>query len=148
VAGFSLHNELRNRHENTPPLTWDPVIAAAAQEWADYLAFSNNCQLEHNRNDNYGENLAYNNPSLEHAVDLWYTPEKAIYDSYLRNGDGHRFYMDTGHYTQVVWVGTERVGCGVQQCNSGNRSGRVWVCQYASPGNVNNRFPENVMPLK
>ena len=36
-----------------------------------------------------------------------------------------------GHYTQIVWRDTRRVGCGAA------RTGRteVWVCNYDPPGN-------------
>ena len=41
-------------------------------------------------------------------------------------------WSDVGHYTQMVWKGTTRLGCAV-------RKGRKWdflVCRYSPPGNV------------
>lgn len=38
-----------------------------------------------------------------------------------------------GHYTQVVWRDSERLGCGVGDCTGG---GEIWVCNYDPPGNV------------
>ncbi len=42
-----------------------------------------------------------------------------------------------GHYTQLVWRDTERVGCGVANCNNvdGFGAGNLWVCNYDPPGN-------------
>jgi pathogenesis-related protein 1 len=38
-----------------------------------------------------------------------------------------------GHYTQVVWKNTTRVGCAVAVCEESSE--QVWVCQYQTPGN-------------
>ena len=38
-----------------------------------------------------------------------------------------------GHYTQIIWATTERLGCGFASCTSFSGfsgSGDVWVCQY------------------
>uniref|UniRef100_A0A1I8GPZ2 SCP domain-containing protein n=1 Tax=Macrostomum lignano TaxID=282301 RepID=A0A1I8GPZ2_9PLAT len=43
-----------------------------------------------------------------------------------------------GHYTQVVWAKTTRVGCGVARCG---RYPYHVVCNYATGGNFNNEFP-------
>lgn len=40
---------------------------------------------------------------------------------------------------QMVWVGSERLGCGVAPSCS------LWVCHYDPPGNVVGRFPANVL---
>jgi hypothetical protein len=38
----------------------------------------------------------------------------------------------TGHFTQLVWVGTTRAGCGFNaRCTMA-----TYVCQYAPAGNV------------
>jgi hypothetical protein len=50
--------------------------------------------------------------------------------------------MQTGHFTQLVWVGTQRLGCGVAQCADMD----VWVCRYDPPGNVQGRYQDNVLP--
>jgi hypothetical protein len=41
-------------------------------------------------------------------------------------------WSDVGHYTQMIWRSTAKVGCAI-------RSGGSWdvlVCRYAPPGNV------------
>ncbi|MBT3220365.1 MAG: hypothetical protein HN348_14865 [Proteobacteria bacterium] len=38
-----------------------------------------------------------------------------------------------GHYTQLVWSSTERVGCAFDNCADGSE---IWMCTYDPPGNV------------
>jgi pathogenesis-related protein 1 len=42
-----------------------------------------------------------------------------------------------GHYTQIVWAGTQEVGCAVAR--GGRRE--VWVCNYDPPGNWAGKRP-------
>ena len=67
-----------------------------------------------------GENLAVGYGSVDAATQAWYD-EISLFD---QNNGG--FGMSTGHYTQVVWAGTERLGCAEASC--GSRS--VQVCHY------------------
>ena len=70
-------------------------------------------------------------------VKMWYD-EVSMY-----NFNKPGFGMDTGHFTQVVWKATTRVGCGIAMSNNG----KVYaVCQYTPPGNYNNEFKLNVLP--
>ena len=62
----------------------------------------------HDMNHSFGENLAMStNPNRadDYATVNWYD-EIIDYDY---NNPG--FSMATGHFTQVVWVGTKKVGC-------------------------------------
>ena len=113
-----------------------------AQEWADKLAAEN---LFHHRPDPmYGENI-YSSWSSDpmakiqgkDAVDSWY---KEI--EQYRAGEEPRS-MKTGHFTQVVWAGSCRLGVGVAR-----REGKVVVvANYDPPGNYRGRYRENVPPL-
>lgn len=48
--------------------------------------------------------------------------------------------MATGHFTQVVWKATKRLGCG--------QAGKFVVCNYYPAGNVQGQFRDNVAPAK
>ena len=63
--------------------------------------------------------------------------ERAGYD--FRGG---AFSMETGHFTQVVWKGTQRLGCASATC----ARMQVWVCNYDPPGNMQGDFQRNVGP--
>lgn len=135
-ALLDAHNRRRAEH-CAPPLAWSSELAAHAQAWADSLR-ARGCAFEHSRSD-YGENLAGGTSGTldgEAVTDMWYR-ESAQYD--YRRG---RFSMRTGHFTQLVWTATQRVGCGVTQCNGMD----VWVCNYDPPGNVEGAYRENVRP--
>ena len=132
---LAIHSAHRAKH-CAPPLAWSADVARAAQGWADRLA--SDCSFSHS-GSRYGENLWAGSDgafSTRHVVDSWYG-EAAKYD-FKRPG----FSMQTGHFTQVVWVGTKRLGCGTATC----KGNRIWVCNYDPPGNVEGQFKENVLP--
>ena len=116
-----------------PPLTWDSGIAATAQAYAE------NCVFEHSGADGLGENLAANAGSVvspASVVERW-VAEVDFYD-YEANSCASGEMC--GHYTQVVWAETLRLGCGYKQCTTnspfeGFDTWDNWVCNYAPPGN-------------
>jgi uncharacterized protein YkwD len=132
---LNAHNEHRARH-CAPPLAWSTDVARVAQSWADRLA--RDCSFQHS-GSKYGENLWVGTDgafSSRQVVGAWYG-EVAKYD-FKRPG----FSMDTGHFTQLVWVATKRLGCGTATC----KGNRIWVCNYDPPGNVEGQYRENVLP--
>lgn len=134
-AIVAAHDARRAEH-CAPPLAWSEELAGVAQAWADRIA-SQGCALQHSSGP-YGENLAAGTAgtlSPEAVVEMWYG-ESSRYR--YRNA---RFSMQTGHFTQVVWVGTERVGCGATTCDGLD----VFVCNYDPPGNVEGGFAQNVL---
>jgi len=123
---LTAHNAVRVRVK-VPPLTWSDLLAARAQEWADTLLARH--QFVHRPNSAYGESLFEINgaPATPvQVVEAW-AAESRDYD-YSSN----RCRGTCGHYTQIVWRKTRRLGCGVAR-----RNGReVWVCNYDPPGNI------------
>ena len=45
-----------------------------------------------------------------------------------------------GHYTQVVWATSTKLGCGVSTC-AGLTYGHTIVCDYAPGGNISGQRP-------
>ncbi|XP_030443261.2 pathogenesis-related protein PR-1-like [Syzygium oleosum] len=112
-----------------PPLAWDLRLASYADWWAGQR--QRDCALMHS-NGPYGENIFWGsgtgwNPGQ--AVAAWVS-ERRWYD-YRSNGCA-RGQM-CGHYTQIVWRSTRRVGCAVEVCLNGG--GTFMVCEYDPPGN-------------
>jgi uncharacterized protein YkwD len=135
VSLLNAHNQVRAKH-CAKPLAWSAELAAVAQKWADTLK-ANNCAFEHSQTQ-YGENLAGGTPGASDGAAttaMWYD-EVAQYNF----GKGG-FSMDTGHFTQVVWQATERVGCAKVTCSMD-----IWVCNYDPPGNYEGQFQANVKP--
>jgi pathogenesis-related protein 1 len=117
-----------------PPLTWDPALAEVAQLYAE------ECVFEHSGAPNLGENLYANTgTSTPDAVVGGWVSEVADYD-YDSNSCAPDSQFGCGHYTQVVWADTLRVGCGVANCSTNSPFGssstwQHWVCNYDPPGN-------------
>ena len=117
------------------PLVWSSELAAIAQSYAD------KCVFEHSRGGKLGENLyagSGGDASGPGVVDDW-ASESAAYN--FANDECAKG-KQCGHYTQVVWRGTQRVGCGAAQCKVGSPFGDTndgawqnWVCNYDPPGN-------------
>jgi hypothetical protein len=73
------------------------------------------------------------------AVDAW-ASEKAYYD-YATNGKKAGYENKAiGHYTQLAWQKTTRVGC-AKVLSKTDIGGEWVVCRYAVQGNFNNQKP-------
>jgi hypothetical protein len=116
-----------------PPLSWDDGVAATAQAYADQ------CMFQHSGGQ-YGENIfaASNDASGADVVKSW-VDEKQNYD-YASNSCAAGKVC--GHYTQVVWAKSLRLGCGKTACTQnspfGSFNGGKWtfvVCNYDPAGN-------------
>ena len=132
---LTTHNKLRAIHQ-APPLKWDDSLRIYAEHHA------RTCHFAHSATP-YGENLAAGYPSVAAAINAWYI-ENAQY-SYKHSEYTH----DTGHFTQLVWASSKKVGCGYVTCNGENGTpGKYLVCEYSPAGNVTNNgyFKRNVLP--
>ncbi|CAJ1055613.1 glioma pathogenesis-related protein 1 [Xyrichtys novacula] len=144
------HN--RARSAVSPPasnmeyMTWDEDLAIIAKGWAENCVFEHNPRRSESTATSVGENIwtGYPPSSFETAgaIHSW-DNEKEFYD-YANN----RCSKVCGHYTQVVWASSNKVGCaahlcpnGVQESGFGAKAGVIFVCNYAPSGNVNRRRP-------
>jgi pathogenesis-related protein 1 len=113
--------------EPLPPVSWSDEVAITSQEWANHLRDTMDCGLQHANGTGYGENLAAgSNVGAQRAVDMW-ADEK---ENYVYSPE-YDFSGDTGHYTQIVWRKSIRIGCASAQCGGSS----VVVCRYDPPGN-------------
>lgn len=133
------HNRVR-RDVGVGPVTWSKKIAAFAQKWADNLVKSG-CRMKHRPRSGkwkqkYGENIfmgtkGYYGPA--DAVIAWESEKKFYHGQMLDRSN----WYDSGHYTQIVWHTTKKIGCARSECN-GNI---IIVCNYDPPGNFLGRKP-------
>jgi pathogenesis-related protein 1 len=130
------HNQVR-REVGVGAVTWDPGIAAFAQEWADKIASSGDFKHRPRSQQKYGENLAGNSSVLAGAK-MWYG-EKPKYRAGTAFNSG---MMDAAHYTQMVWRGSTRIGAGKAVIQKGRYKGlTVLVCNYSPAGNMIGQKP-------
>lgn len=151
-----MHNDLRQKY-GVGPLVWDDSLAAMAKKWADV------CYWGHWRDEQKtkaklgsdwfapaklaGENLTVWNGATpgktpgEHGVQAW-IDEEPFFNCATGECDGGV----CGHYTQMIWNDTGKVGCALRTCSSldprswdtqllGKNNVKYLVCQYDPPGN-------------
>jgi len=142
---LTKHNFFRRKHRDTPDLVWDNDLARGAQQYADYLKNTNKWEHSKDLSAQLGENLAKSSGyplagACDRAITNWYN------EINMYNYGSPGFGMNTGHFTQVVWKSTTKVGVGIAT------NGRtIWVVgRYSPSGNMNmpGYFARNVKPLK
>ncbi|XP_007125871.1 GLIPR1-like protein 1 [Physeter macrocephalus] len=142
------HNEARGRVQPTAAsmkhMSWDEGLAKTAKAWANKCKFGHNPCLSkshqcHPTFQFVGENIWLGALIIftpKSAVDFWYN-ETEFYDF------NHLSCSKTcGHYTQVVWANSYKVGCAITICPKLGRSDTaIFVCDYGPTGNYPNMPP-------
>ncbi|RZF32315.1 hypothetical protein LSTR_LSTR001779 [Laodelphax striatellus] len=156
----NTHNKLRatvalGQLQRQPPaqnmqkMTWDDQLASRAQYWAEQHMFKH----DRDRDKNIGQNLyivMFGGPhsnkrqhNFTEAITDWY--EEHVHYTYkqLERGDSADRRTQTGHYTQVVWANTDKVGCGFASFyqTEMKQDQILYVCNYAPSGNYEEEYP-------
>jgi hypothetical protein len=134
---LAAHN-LERARLGIAPLIWDDGLARDAARWAETLASRN--AFEHAPQNKQGENLWTGTAARyapEEMVGSW-IEERALF----RHGPLPRVsttgrFEDVGHYTQLIWAKTQRLGCAIAR----NAEDDVLVCRYHPAGNVMGQWP-------
>ena len=159
------HNELRNQIASgllTPPkfslasnmveLVWDERLGRLAQTFADKAIFAHNPSRVIPELPGYiGENIYWssfygttNKFDVKSAINSWFSEHKDFNLSnlvFMQNG------KQIGHFTQVAWATTKRVGCGLKTVLKGNNYQNYFVCDYHTGGNfLGQKIYENGVP--
>ncbi|OXU22695.1 hypothetical protein TSAR_015781, partial [Trichomalopsis sarcophagae] len=146
------HNTLRALH-NSPDLVIDIKLNDFAQDWA--LTLAGKDIFEHRKENNYGENLyvGYNSDpewklDPQVPVQSWLDTTPRRYDeisAYKFGEPRPKNIAAVGHFTQLVWKGSEKLGVG----RAVSKTGKVYVvCNYEPAGNVVGQFANNVTAPK
>lgn len=118
------------------PLVWDRALAAAADAYAAELAATD--EWGHSRDDQrrgQGENLWMGTRGFfaaEKMIADWASEKTMFRPGTFPDVSSTGSWHDVGHYTQMVWPTTQKLGCAV-------RSSARWdylVCRYSALGNV------------
>jgi len=132
---------------NMMELEWDDELAKIAQGWANQCNYSHDdCRLTSDGcYSGVGQNIAIRgdtrsnqNKDWEEVIGAWYGEVKyysssnvgAFTSLYGRGGEA------IGHFTQVVWANTHKVGCGYVKFYDGRFYNHYYVCNYARAGNM------------
>jgi pathogenesis-related protein 1 len=146
---LDAHNRERSAVGVNSNLVWDETIAKDAQSYADELAISGVWGHDPKNasgytNGSYGENLytSTEKVTLAFATDEWADEEQ--YYTYGEIGDASTCVAGEmcGHYTQIIWKNTSRVGCAMSKYKTGQyKNWYLIVCKYQTPGNYVGQTP-------
>jgi len=154
TAIVNKHNELRQKVASggeergnpgpqppavhMPNLEWDDELATVAQRWTNQCNFRHDACRDVDRYQ-VGQNLAKMSSSgeitsdVEGLIQLWYDEV----DKFDKNKvSKYEFDVNTGHYTQVIWAGTTKIGCGrIIYKESNGWTSEYLACNYGPSGN-------------
>jgi hypothetical protein len=143
AAGFparivAAHNAERAR-AGVPPLVWDNVLGTAAASYATQMAMSGRfAHSDRSLRRGTGENLWMGTRgafSLETMVGGWASEKRFFTPGVFPNNSRTGNWEDVGHYTQMIWPTTTRVGCAL----ASTQRIEYLVCRYAGAGNIDGR---------
>lgn len=134
-AMLDVHNRER-RAFGAPPLSWDPAIAGQAAAYARELAQLG--RLKHSSKayrPGQGENLWMGSRGgypFAVMAEAWAGEKSHFRPGRFPAVSTTRNWADAGHFTQMVWPSTSRIGCGLASVGRWD----VLVCRYAPAGNI------------
>lgn len=160
-----MHNEPRRRY-GLPELVWDDSLAQLAQTWADtcYWGHWASEKTKKALGADYiekprlaGENLSIWSDNFttmlagQYGTSLW-TEEEPNYKCGAPIDGNECSGGQCGHWTQMMWKDTKRIGCALRTCTDGvdprswsqsigDSNSKYLVCQYDPPGNFTGRAP-------
>jgi hypothetical protein len=135
MRAMAAHNRLRAA-EAVAPAFWDRGLASSADTYAAELARTG--RFAHSpraTRAGQGENLWMGTRgafSLDQMVADWASEKRHLRAGRFPNVSTTGRWQDVGHYTQIIWPTSMRVGCAVR---SSSRYDYL-VCHYGKSGNV------------
>lgn len=138
---LKAHNDYRKTHAAST-LQWDATLADWASKCAEECSKKKimvHCKHKQVEGAPYdmGQNIyMYKGPfpaNAVRAVDTWYE------EVHMHNFRKDAPQKNTGHFTQVVWKGTTKVGMARSKC------GEFIVANYSPAGNVIGQYKINVL---
>lgn len=135
---LAAHNVERAR-AGIPALVWDNQLGSAAAAYAQQMAMTGRfAHSDRAARPGTGENLwmgTHGAFGIEAMVGGWTSEKQWFVPGTFPNVSRTGNWEDVGHYTQIIWPQTTRVGCALAS------TPRVdyLVCRYAYKGNVDGR---------
>ncbi|XP_055599158.1 cysteine-rich venom protein-like isoform X1 [Uranotaenia lowii] len=137
-----LHDFFRTKvsppASNMLSMKWHHGAARSAQKWADQCRLLTHDSPKGRWIDNYGacgQNIFVSTHKVPwlFALRTWFLEKHNFTYGSPKNN-----LVAVGHYTQMIWAATHKVGCGLTKCPSGGPKGKPffnYVCNYCPIGN-------------
>lgn len=129
---LAAHNGAR-QEVGAPPLKWDAKLASDAAAWAKHMASTGD--FDHATDVEEGENLwmgTKGRSSPEQMVGAWIDEKRDFKPGRFPAVTKTNDVDDVGHYTQLIWRATTKVGCAIAVSAEND----FLVCRYSPAGNV------------
>ncbi|XP_063951743.1 peptidase inhibitor R3HDML-like [Lytechinus pictus] len=155
---LDIHNSYRRKvpgpASNMDEMIWDDELTLMAKKYAKKCIWAHGQTIESKQFKHVGQNLAYGknprgiNMSPFYLASLWHY-EKKNYDIATDTCEPNTL---CGHYTQMIWSDTNRVGCATHFCDEMNIPGSTMiirdalylVCNYGPGGNIHGKKPYDI----
>ena len=138
ARALAAHN-VERRNAGMLPLEWDPALGNSAAAYAQRMAMTGAFQhSDRSSRPGVGENLwmgTHGAFSVETMIGGWISEKRYFVPGVFPAVSATRNWSDVGHYTQMIWPTTQRVGCALA---STPRTDYL-VCHYSPKGNVDGR---------
>jgi len=132
---LAVHN-LARVEVGQRPLIWDDALGRDADKYARQLAVTgtfahSSPAARHGSGENLwmGTRHAF---SVEGMVEGWASEKRLLVAGVFPAADRNRDWREVGHYAQMVWPTTQRVGCALADTSAVE----YLVCRYYPAGNV------------
>jgi len=151
------HHNIHRSNHSAPDLSWDSTLAGYAKTIAEGCVFAHDMDQG---SGGYGQNLAswgttssldglVNETGAKAVTEQWYNGEVNSWQFYgMSDPPSSSPLTAWGHFTQVVWKSTTKVGCYTATCPAGTvlqYPSLYTVCNYDPPGNFGGQYGENVL---
>ncbi|XP_047475100.1 uncharacterized protein LOC125029251 [Penaeus chinensis] len=154
---LAQHNQLRSRvamgqegrgapgpqpqAANMRQMEWDDELALVAQGHADQCIFEHECSdCRRVSRFGVGQNLFISFQSNFDTRIQWGRAIKAWYDEVAEFSPSaiqpFQFSTPVGHYTQMLWWSSYRVGCGYTMFQEDGWWKKLYTCNYGPGGNI------------
>ncbi|XP_063783505.1 GLIPR1-like protein 1 isoform X2 [Pseudophryne corroboree] len=141
---LEAHNLIRSKvtptASNMKYMTWDSDLAKIAKSWTSKCIFDHNTNLLmkglHPVFSPVGENLLMGPGTEMMGITKKWADEVAYYNF---DTNGCLTGKMCGHYTQVVWANSYKVGCAATKCPGSY--GFIVACNYGPAGNFRGSKP-------
>ena len=135
---LAVHNRERAALRLSP-LVWDEAMAQSARSYAAQLARSGALRHSDRRaRPGQGENLWMGTAggfTIEQIALGWASEKRYFHPGIFPAVSRTRNWADVGHYSQMVWPTTRRLGCGLASAHGRD----ALVCRYFPAGNTDGR---------